>query len=593
MTRKQAENKLKLTRSMLMKEAGTLYFGRGEEYFDMGMVEAVHLRDSTIQGTVSGTHVYRTQIELADGRAAGICTCPLGDKGRFCKHLVATGLAFIDQEQNAGSSAGKNKTVTLKDVEDYLAKQDVSELAGIILEHASQDGEFYSMLRIKVAAETTPSMKREMKTALRKAMYITDFITWRGTSSYSSGVEGVLDQLRGMLSPKHAADIVDLTEYGMELWEEAIELIDDSDGCMGIIWEELHELHLAACGLAKPDPQELAERLASRAIDSSWDMFGGGYEMYWDILGDSGRARYREIVEEAWKSLPPLKEGQEDPERYGSTGRLERMMLAFAKEDGDLDLIIRILSRDLSSPYQYLRIAERCRKARKYRLAREWAEKGLTVFPKKPDSRLRIFLAEEYLRAKRPDAALAMVWQNFDERQSLATYKELAEFAKKLKQWEAWRGKAFDTMRATFLEKLATYQRECGKSSRRQWCPPSPPDNSLMVEILLWEKRNEEAWDEARETGCSESLWLELARRREKEHPEDAIEIYKRQVVPLVERTDNRSYEEAVGFLDRIYHLSEQASKLDDFCQWLVQLKYQFKRKRNFIKYVERRSWGK
>jgi uncharacterized Zn finger protein len=122
---------------------------------------------------------------------------------------------------------------------------------------------------------------------------------------------------------------------------------------------------------------------------------------------------------------------------------------------------------------------------------------------------------------------------------------------------------------------------------------PSTPDNSLIVEILLWEKRDEEAWEEAREHDCSDRPWLELARRREKNHPEDAIEIYKRQVVPLVERTNNRSYEEAVGFLTKIYHLSEQTDQLDDFHQLLSQLKFQFKRKRNFIKYVERMKWGK
>lgn len=588
MTRKRAPEKL--TRDALLEAAGRVYFARGEAYFDMGVVQAVRERDGIIRATVHGTQPYKTTLILSDGAVDGSCSCPLGRDHDFCKHLVATGLAYIAQQQSAKTPRSKSKPITPKEVAAYLSKMEAPELVRIIMEQADIDDEFYAMLKLRVAAEAASSSTAAMRNVLRQAMTIGDFISWRGTDTYTLGVERVLKQLRTMLTPKHAARVIELAEYGMDLWEENIGLIDDSDGCMGMIRDELHELHLEACNIARPEPVALAERLARRAIASEWEMFFGSYEAYRGILGAAGRARYREIVEEKWNALPSVRPGEKDPERYGSALTLEHMMLAFAEEDQNLELAIRILSRDLSYAYNYLLIAQHCREARNYKLAREWAERGMAAFTDDPDSRLRDFLAEEYLRAKRPDDAIAMVWANFEELPTVESYEKLVKCAQKLKCRDFWREKAFAFMRndvskrkAEFTPKPVTYL---------GWAP-LPPDSSLLVEILLWEKRDEAAWEEAQKGGCAEHLWRQLAKLREKEHPEDAIEIYRRQVQPLIARANNQSYEEAAEFLGRIHNLMQKTGQEAEFFAWLLQLKSENKRKRNFIKCVERRAWGK
>jgi len=118
-----------------------------------------------------------------------------------------------------------------------------------------------------------------------------------------------------------------------------------------------------------------------------------------------------------------------------------------------------------------------------------------------------------------------------------------------------------------------------------------PPDDSLSVAILLWEKRDDEAWTAAQNGGCSESYWLDMAKRREKKHPSDAIEIYRRQVKPLIEATNNSAYRDAIEYLDKVHKLMHRSGRERDFRTWLSQIKTEFKRKRNFIKYVEQRSW--
>ena len=96
---------------------------------------------------------------------------------------------------------------------------------------------------------------------------------------------------------------------------------------------------------------------------------------------------------------------------------------------------LAIKSRDLSSGYRYLNIAEIWAKARQPDKALEWAERGLKAFPQRPDNRLRDFLAAAYLKRRRNDEALQLTWIQFEERPVLEYYKKLHAVAGKLGLW--------------------------------------------------------------------------------------------------------------------------------------------------------------
>lgn len=78
------------------------------------------------------------------------------------------------------------------------------------------------------------------------------------------------------------------------------------------------------------------------------------------------------------------------------------------------------------------------------------------------------------------------------------------------------------------------------------------PDHSLLVQIFIWERDVEAAWLEAIKRDCNRSLWLELARKRKKTHPKDAIKIYKDEVETFLEQ---RKYECSIDYLKIIERL--------------------------------------
>jgi hypothetical protein len=85
------------------------------------------------------------------------------------------------------------------------------------------------------------------------------------------------------------------------------------------------------------------------------------------------------------------------------------------------------------------------------------------------------------------------------------------------------------------------------KTSRDSWLWEDRVDHSELVRIFLWERHLDAAWTEAKRGRCSRALWLDLAAKREKDHPEDASTIYHAQVEPTLAQENHHAYREAIG----------------------------------------------
>jgi uncharacterized Zn finger protein len=346
--------------------------------------------------------------------------------------------------------------------------------------------------------------------------------------------------------------------------------------------ERLGEIHHAACLAAKPDPEELARRLFRWEIETSWDTFSGAAEAYADVLGEKGLAVYRQLAQGQWDKLPPLAPGDERRTYEHGRYRVTSIMESLAKASGDTEQLVAVLSKDLSSSYQFLQIAEVYKEAGRRDKSLEWAHCGLKEFAKQRDERLEDFIADEYHHLLRHDEAMALIWGQFERRTDLHTYMHLKEHADRAKQWPAWRQKALELV-----------NKQIGEAMRRprpqdRWTYYRPPDHSLLVEIHLWEKDVDAAWQEAQVGGCSNDLWMRLAKHREKDHPADALAIYRRQIDPIVGRTNNGAYQEAIELLHTIKILMARLDQQDQFAAYLADLRKTYKPKRNFLAMLNR-----
>jgi len=235
-----------------------------------------------------------------------------------------------------------------------------------------------------------------------------------------------------------------------------------------------------------------------------------------------------------------------------------------------VDEFVAVKSRDLSRDHTYLEIAEVYRQAGRRDEALAWAKRGVREFPD-PDPRLLEFLAREY-RGRKEDA-MEIMWEEFATRPHLENYRKLKYFTERLEDWQVWRKKALDRVREQTASLMGS-----------RW---SRADNSTLVHIFLWERRYDEAWREAEEGGCSPGLRLELAAARERDHPEDAITVYRDRIGALIDHKDKKAYRDARDPILRVWDLMRRAGREPEFAAYLDSVRAANRRKRNLIALLE------
>lgn len=264
-------------------------------------------------------------------------------------------------------------------------------------------------------------------------------------------------------------------------------------------------------------------------------------------------------------------------------------MEALAEAGGDVDQVVEVLAKDQSSPYAFVRIAERLRAAGRFADALRWAERGLQSFEATADPRLVAVAVDEYQRAGMSEKAVQLSWQVFDARTGPATYERLAAQAIKAGIWAAWRPPALELLRAKVAERSQPARRSGRGGPFPLW--PSPADASDLVAVFLFERDLEQAWAEAKAGGCSPDLWLELARRRQGEHPTDAIPIFEERVERLIGAKRNDAYHEAVDLMAHVGQLMRTAAQPEAFEPYAAGVRARHKAKRNLVKLLDARHW--
>jgi len=557
--------------------------------FERGLLDAANGRvgkltvtESSAKAKVRGSSSYQVRLWLDDGHAAFDCSCPVEVDGTFCKHAVAVALvatdAVTEPDQHAEAAI---------DIRAHLVGLDHNVLVDLLVERAAEDDVFDARLRMSAAQATAgPPPIAVFRHAIDEAFVVRDYVDYRQMYDYASTIDSALDSLRELLDDGHAEAVTALVEHAIDRAEDALGYVDDSDGYMSGIAERLQELHRDACAVARPEPVALARTLFERERHSGdLDVFYGAAATYAEILGAEGIAEYRRLAKAEWDGLPPLGRGQEERSYSSRRFRITQMMETLAELTGDVDAVAEVLARDQSSAYQFVRLAELYRKAGRYDDALAWAERGLALHGGS-DPRLLDAAAEEYHRAGRGADAVRIAWEAYESAPALRTYRQLSEQATRAGVWPDWHDKAITLLR----ERIAQGQRQPARGRGAQW-PAMGPDGSTLVEVLLHDGEVELAWTEASAAGCRPELWLELARRREGEHPLEAIPIWQGEIERVIDAKNNQAYAEAVDLIVRVRRLLIAADCEADFAPYVAKVRAAHKPKRNLMKLFDERSW--
>ena len=588
-----------LTQTTLRLKAGPASYERGERYATTQRVKKLKATRSELSATVAGTSQYRVRIWAEEGDLNFSCTCPVGETEEFCKHCVAAGLVWLGAARaTQGATEWSEPARPDVDLRGYLLTRAKETLVEILIERAAEDELFGGRLALQAAkAAAVPADLEPYRRAIEAAIVVDDFVHYRSMYDYSRNVTVAIRSIEEILEGGLAFEVIGLCEYALECVEDAIGRVDDSDGYMGEIKEDLVELHHRACQVAQPDPEELAARLFDWAIHSEWETFLDGADRYADVLGGAGLLRYRSLAQQVWDQVPAR---QVSEQRFHSSSnfRITYIMETLAKVSGSVDELVAIKARDLTYAYHYVQIVELLADAGRTDEALVWAERGIAAFPDRTDVRLRDVTARELHRVGRDNQALSLIWAEFEDSPTSKSYELLHRHAMAAGVWSEWRTRALDLMRQNEAQARSARSVTATSTSRRglaTWKPPrgydEHPESSELVTVFLWENDTEAAWAQAKTGGCSPRLWMRLAELRQDEHPNDAIPIYQEEVERAIAAKDTRSYQEAVDTMIRVRTLMQRTGHDGEFPAYAAQVRAVHKAKRNLMKLFDGQGW--
>lgn len=550
---------------------------RGREYYEDGLVTDFAERKGALIAKVKGGRTYTVKIRAKEDDVQYSCTCPMGAEGEFCKHCVAVALAWI--EGHAVQHTKGVPEINFQDVEAYLKTLDSSILVEMLMEQTCRDDN----LRRKLFLKTNQSLATKFdlvscKRIIKDAFDTHGYVDYHEASGFADAASETIDMIEEIMEGPCVAEVIALAEYAIDRAVNAINSMDDSDGEMGEVLNRLQDIHFKACLQTKPDPVRLAERLFRLELNSEFDEFYRAAKTYAPILGKAGLDAYRNLAHREWSKVPPdATRWNAGHGRSDSFYHLFHIMETLAEMSGDVEQWVAIKKRDLSTAYNYLVIAEIYMKAGNKDKALAWAEAGIKAFPERTDARLREFLANEYHRRKRHEDAMNLIWNNFTDFLSLDGYEQLKRHADKVKQWTEWREKAIKHLETNLMKR---------RHNADRWGYDA--GYSVLVDILLWEKNSEAAWKAANAGGCSQQIWMRLAALREQDQPLDAVNVYLKFVAPMIEQTNNQSYEDAIKLIRKISPLMIRLGKIQEFTDYVNELRMKYKPKRNFIKLLDK-----
>lgn len=548
-----------LTEPALRQAADQNGFTRGTKYFHDGKVAKLTVVGSRADAEVRGSSPYwpySVTLHVVDASLRGGCSCPVGIRGRFCKHCVAAALAW-------GRFAEESDDPSVAEL----------RFVGAVVERTDTRLPCRgSAVTMTLPPDTDVDRGELLKTMTAAFRISGGFIEYRQMPVFTARLNEAVDQLERYLSVRTASDTIKLCEQNLKRVERTFERVDDSRGDMRPIQQRISDIHFRAVKFARPDPVELAECLFAWEMRSEWETFIDAYVTYAEVLGEPGSRRYRELALAAWN-------GEDD---YAETSSaqlsgtvidftLRRLVRRIAIESGAPEQIVDAYRGEAENAYRLRELVRDLESAGRADLALHWAHTGVDRLPAGRADVLLEYLAEQSSREGRFEEALDFAWKGFEDGSSLERYRSLHVYGSLVGRWKQSRRRALNA-----LETLA--KGEDLEASRAR---------VAIVDCLVWECAFDEAVEAMNRFGAHTHQVFDLAEACERDRPRMAAELYLSRIDEVLAPANRRAYRDATALLERCKSLAAIAGEPELFESAIERVRADHARKSSFMPMID------
>ena len=402
---------------------------------------------------------------------------------------------------------------------------------------------------VRLAAARTDGDSAVLRGEVDRGLRTRRFLGYNESSEWAYAAQPIVDELRLAVERAPSRELVVLLERAVGHVVKVILRADDSDGMIGNLAFELLELHAQACDAGVADPVKLAAWMV-RFRCQDQDFFEVDPVRYATALGESGLAAYRKKL------------AARDAEGSFAV-RWSRERLAVL--DGDTEAIIALLGRDLSAPYQFIKVCEAMEELGRDDDVLAWARRGIAETQGWQVARLYDLACAVHERRSASPEILALRREQHGRMASASTYRALRGAADALHAWELERDAA----------RLALRERDRGE----------------LVDALLEDGDVDGAWMAAAEDPAwdpGRARRARLAEAREPARPDEALACYLRLVDEELVHTGRPAYRRAVSILKRARRAAQAAGESEAFAITVAELRERHRRRPTLIEMLDK-----
>src|SRR5215211_3048046 len=257
----------------------------------------------------------------------------------------------------------------------------------------------------------------QLRAEVDRGMRTRRFLDYGESAGWAHAAQPLVAELDNAVDASPSRELVGLLQRAVGHVVKVIMHADDSDGLIGDLARELLALHARACDAGVADPVELAAWMVRFGFDDQ-DFFEVDPVRYASALGDTGLAAYRDAV-------GARRDGDAFAVRYAR----ERLAIL----DRDVDAIVRLLGGDLTTPYQFIRVAEAMRELGLDAETLAWAKRGIAQTSGWQVAQLYDLACD--VQRGQPIEVLALRRAQHERMPSSSTYRAVRAAAEALDAW--------------------------------------------------------------------------------------------------------------------------------------------------------------
>ena len=548
---------IKLDINRIRKFCTESSFERGERYFEEGRVEITDATPSSVVATVKGTENYRVEMQIDDTIRAS-CSCPY-DWGGYCKHIVATYLALIQDEDVIEEILEVHEAeearigtllngVTSKELRAFLCQE---------LERSSElRSRFLATLSKSGKGKRLNDYKKEIGRLYIEASSRDGYVDYWTEIDFSS-FEELAELYR---SKEYFLEAARIYRALSEAIAENMDYVDDSNGYYDDNFTRFIDTFVECMLDAKQDFDQkkeyikyLFEKYTEGEPDYCEDNYYDGLKNL--CITEEDLKYWQELLEPyVQEELPGILVDVGWSKRH-RVGSYISMQLHILSKLGENESFYELMERCYNFNENFcLMYAEQLKKDGEIERAIGIAEDGLEIFSNLSTRALRKFLSDLYRKSDTKKYKENLLFM-FHQDRSWKHYETL----KSISSDEEWKS-LFGDMLDHFSQ--------------------GPFGRDMRIKMFLREKMYDEALREVLEANSLSTL-KQYQRELAGLSPAEYFQIYKKLIVPFIDGKTGRShYREAISYLKMMREIEGFGAEFEELIR---ALKAKYPRRPAFI----------